>query len=178
MLSVTCNRPCHGWHRTLTFARQLSYDDTREFVSTRSPRTTRRIPEHDNTFNASDMRFFRWYKTYAIYGAREKLILLQPNLDRASVSRLLRTVQRTPLTTCLGRRLRPSLAYRFSHHGRMSSGVDGEGKSQANLRSLIPSCSRASGEMLQRRGARAHPTEQYTDGRVLDLCPSADDPFV
>jgi hypothetical protein len=34
----------------------------------------------------SDMKFLMWYHSYAIYGARETLILLKPNLDNSSVS--------------------------------------------------------------------------------------------
>ena len=36
----------------------------------------------------SDMKFFMWYRSYAIYGARETLILLQPNLKDAAVGSL------------------------------------------------------------------------------------------
>jgi hypothetical protein len=34
----------------------------------------------------SGMRFFMWYNSYAIYGAREKLILLKPILQNSTVS--------------------------------------------------------------------------------------------
>ncbi len=32
------------------------------------------------------MKFFMWYHSYAIYGAREKLILLKPDLKNSTVS--------------------------------------------------------------------------------------------
>jgi hypothetical protein len=35
---------------------------------------------------SSEMKFFMWYNSYAIYGAREKLILLKPILNTSSVN--------------------------------------------------------------------------------------------
>lgn len=32
------------------------------------------------------MKFFMWYHSYAIYGAREKLILLKPNQQNSAVN--------------------------------------------------------------------------------------------
>jgi hypothetical protein len=32
------------------------------------------------------MKFFMWHHSYAIYGARERLILLKPNLNNSNVS--------------------------------------------------------------------------------------------
>ena len=37
----------------------------------------------------TDMKFFMWYKSYAIYGAREKLILLKPDSDNSIVKLIL-----------------------------------------------------------------------------------------
>jgi hypothetical protein len=34
----------------------------------------------------SHMKFFLWYNSYAIYGARETLILLKPDLNNSNVS--------------------------------------------------------------------------------------------
>jgi hypothetical protein len=34
----------------------------------------------------SDMKFLMWYHSYAIYGARETLILLKPDLNNSNVS--------------------------------------------------------------------------------------------
>jgi hypothetical protein len=34
----------------------------------------------------SHMKFLMWYNSYAIYGAREKLILLKPNVHDSTVS--------------------------------------------------------------------------------------------
>lgn len=61
--------PCHCWHKTLTFTQQLTYD-----INTK------------NSIISSEMKFFMWYNSYAIYGAREKLILLKPVLNTSSVS--------------------------------------------------------------------------------------------
>ncbi len=68
-LLIICSIPCYAWHKTLTFSQQLSYD------------TNSDIP-----IVSSDMKFFMWYKSYAIYGARETLILLKPVLNTSSVS--------------------------------------------------------------------------------------------
>ncbi len=65
------NISCHCWHQTLTFDRQLSYD-----MNT----------ETSNPIISSEMKFFMWYNSYAIYGAREKLILLRPVFNTSSVS--------------------------------------------------------------------------------------------
>jgi len=35
---------------------------------------------------SSEMKFFMWYNSYAIYGGRETLILLKPVLNTSSVS--------------------------------------------------------------------------------------------
>lgn len=34
---------------------------------------------------SSEMKFFMWYNSYAIYGARDTLILLKPILNTSSV---------------------------------------------------------------------------------------------
>ncbi len=66
--------PCYCWHKTLKFTQQLSYDmNTKNFNN--------QIP-----IISSEMKFFMWYNSYAIYGAREKLILLKPILNTSSVN--------------------------------------------------------------------------------------------
>ena len=35
------------------------------------------------------MKFFTWYESYAIYGARETLVILKPNQNNASVRAVL-----------------------------------------------------------------------------------------
>lgn len=64
-----CNGLVYGWHQTLTFTQQLTYNITEQ-----------------NSFLSSNMKFFMWYDSYAIYGAREKLILLKPVLHTSTVS--------------------------------------------------------------------------------------------
>ncbi|UJR15456.1 hypothetical protein I4U23_002400 [Adineta vaga] len=58
----------YTWHQTLRFSHQLSYDSNPKNSS---------IPIH--------MKFFMWYESYAIYGARERLILLKPNLNTSTI---------------------------------------------------------------------------------------------
>lgn len=62
------NGSVYGWHQTLTFTHQLTYNISEQ-----------------NSFLSSDMKFFMWYDSYAIYGAREKLILLKPILNTSAV---------------------------------------------------------------------------------------------
>ncbi len=66
--------PCHCWHKTLTFTQQLSYD-----MNTKNS-------NNQISIISSEMKFFMWYNSYAIYGAREKLILLKPILNTSSVN--------------------------------------------------------------------------------------------
>ncbi|CAF1480105.1 unnamed protein product [Adineta ricciae] len=60
---------CYTWHQTLKFPRQLSYEHT----------------DKQNFSLSIDMKFFMWYDTYAIYSAREKLILLKPSLNASTI---------------------------------------------------------------------------------------------
>ncbi|CAF1313367.1 unnamed protein product [Rotaria sordida] len=62
------NIPCYGWHQTLTFTQKVSYDTNSQM-----------------SLVSSEMKFFMWYDSYAIYGAREKLILLKPILNTSSI---------------------------------------------------------------------------------------------
>ncbi|CAF0985386.1 unnamed protein product [Adineta steineri] len=57
-----------NWHKTLKFTNQLSYD-----TNTKIPRIS------------SDMKFFMWYNSYAIYGARDTLYILKPDLNNSLV---------------------------------------------------------------------------------------------
>ncbi len=42
--------------------------------------------DYSNQMIISDMKFFMWYQSYAIYGARETLILLKPDIYNSTVS--------------------------------------------------------------------------------------------
>jgi hypothetical protein len=42
--------------------------------------------DYSNQMIISDMKFFMWYQSYAIYGARETLILLKPDIHNSTVS--------------------------------------------------------------------------------------------
>ncbi len=66
---IIFNIPSYCWQQTLTFTQQLSYNTS-----------------HQHRFLSSEMKFFMWFNSYAIYGAREKLILLKPVLNTSSVS--------------------------------------------------------------------------------------------
>ncbi|CAF2911575.1 unnamed protein product [Rotaria sp. Silwood2] len=68
IVNIIFSIPCNGWHQTLTFTHKLSYD------------TNSQIP-----LISSEMKFFTWYNSYAIYGAREALILLKPVLNTSSI---------------------------------------------------------------------------------------------
>jgi len=68
------NNPCHCWHKTLIFTQQLSYE-----------MNTKNL-DNQISIISSEMKFFMWYNSYAIYGARETLILLKPSLNTSSVS--------------------------------------------------------------------------------------------
>jgi hypothetical protein len=80
--------PCHAWHQTLTFQQRLSYENGEippcYFFAFRT--NTSLDLDVENVALLSEMRFFTWYEEYAIYGAREKLILLKPNLTTSSVN--------------------------------------------------------------------------------------------
>jgi hypothetical protein len=69
LILIICSSSCDCWHQTLTFTQQLSYNTS-----------------HQHRFLSSEMKFFMWFNSYAIYGAREKLILLKPVLNTSSVS--------------------------------------------------------------------------------------------
>ncbi|CAF1577329.1 unnamed protein product [Rotaria sp. Silwood1] len=69
-LIITFINPCHGWHKTLTFIQQSSYELN---------------SHHQNHKIISNMKFFMWYNTYAIYGTRETLILLKPDSNNSNV---------------------------------------------------------------------------------------------
>lgn len=67
ILIITHCVPCHGWHRTLTFIQQSTYESNSQ-----------------NQKIISNMKFFMWHNdTYAIYGARETLILLRFDSNNA-----------------------------------------------------------------------------------------------
>ncbi|CAF3505213.1 unnamed protein product [Rotaria sp. Silwood1] len=68
IVNIIFSIPCYGWHQTLTFNQKLLYD-TNDQISLVS----------------SDMKFFMWYDSYAIYGARDALILLKPILNTSSI---------------------------------------------------------------------------------------------
>ena len=90
ILIIIFTSSCHGWHKTLTFVQQSSYESSKInmnkffFLSNFSLL----IVDIDdrNQMIISDMKFFQWYHSYAIYGARETLILLKPILNNSSVS--------------------------------------------------------------------------------------------
>ncbi|CAF4307331.1 unnamed protein product [Rotaria socialis] len=69
-LIITFIVPCHGWHKTLTFVQQSSYEFS---------------PDSENYQIISNMKFFTWYNTYAIYGTRDTLILLKPDSNNSTV---------------------------------------------------------------------------------------------
>jgi hypothetical protein len=68
---IIFNIPCYCWHKTLTFTQQLLYDTN---------------TNNSDSIISLDMKFFIWHNSYAIYGAREKLILLKPILNTSSIS--------------------------------------------------------------------------------------------
>ncbi|CAF4963496.1 unnamed protein product, partial [Rotaria magnacalcarata] len=69
-LIITFIVPCHGWHKTLTFVQQSSYELS---------------PNSENYQIISNMKFFMWYNTYAIYGTRDILILLKPDSYNSTI---------------------------------------------------------------------------------------------
>ncbi|CAF1092182.1 unnamed protein product [Rotaria sordida] len=69
-LIITFIVPCHGWHKTLTFIQQSSYESN---------------SYNQNHKIISNMKFFMWYNTYAIYGTREMLILLKPDSNNSII---------------------------------------------------------------------------------------------
>ncbi|CAF4370023.1 unnamed protein product [Rotaria sp. Silwood2] len=73
-LIITSIIPCHGWHKTLTFIQQSSYELSNALDS-----------HNQNHKIVSNMKFFMWYNTYAIYGTRETLILLQPDSNNSII---------------------------------------------------------------------------------------------
>ena len=70
VLIVIFTNPSLSWHRTLTYSQRSSYE-----VSNQSP---------SNEF--VHLKFLMWYRSFAIFGARERLILLRPHRNSSSVS--------------------------------------------------------------------------------------------
>ncbi|CAF3782374.1 unnamed protein product [Rotaria socialis] len=68
ILNIIFSIPCNGWHQTLTFTQKLTYETTSQM-----------------SVVTSEMKFFMWYNSYAIYGARETLLLLKPVLNTSSI---------------------------------------------------------------------------------------------
>jgi hypothetical protein len=75
----------YAWHKTLTFIQQSSYELSKIKSFFIIDRLLIRNLDDQNPIIISDMKFFMWYKSYAIYGAREKLILLKPNQNNSNV---------------------------------------------------------------------------------------------
>lgn len=63
-------RVCYAWHQTLPYLRRSLHETTA-----------------NSTASISSMKFFLWYQSYAIYGAREKLILIRAKSNNSTVKR-------------------------------------------------------------------------------------------
>ena len=123
------------------------------------------------------MKFFMWYQSFAIYGAREQLILLQANPTNSSVSLFSRFSFHFDLDDCIQVNL-------FSYHWPIDASTMDECLQEWNIKvkdriisvRFITFC--FSGEMLQRHCSRSSSTEQYSNECLCNLRSSTDDSFI
>jgi hypothetical protein len=105
---IICTSSCDCWQQTLTFTQQLSYNTS-----------------HQHRLLPSEMKFFMWYNSYAIYGAREKLILLKPTSSVSGLNYFAYSYRYH-----LDGNLFLQLVYRSAHHGRMSTRMEYQSQSK------------------------------------------------
>ena len=91
----------YAWHQTLTFEQQFisqhrSYSMFSFCVSLTRMKIKIRlcfIFQGDQSTNddLKEMKFFLWHRSWAIFGARQRLIFLRPNLTTSSVRNSIET---------------------------------------------------------------------------------------
>lgn len=95
LLVLILSTSCHSWHRTLTFIEQLSYELSPikkiSLCVCLDISLLLLASDQSNQLIITDMKFFMWFNSYAIYGAREMLILLRPDPNNSTVDFIVNT---------------------------------------------------------------------------------------